>query len=75
MQGDGRINKAQYDEIVEAVSKSWVIWKPVLYVIPRAPIEAAGRLTGVPYGSRAAYGPEYQISDLTVDEFDMIEIG
>jgi hypothetical protein len=70
----GKINQFQHDEIV-AVTKtgSWLIWRPVLYVIPRAPIEAAGRLHTVPFKDRAGYGDEYKIWDLDRREFDLIE--
>jgi hypothetical protein len=70
----GEITKPAHDEIVATVkSPSWKIWRPVLFVIPRAPIEAAGRLMSVTQKHRAAYGPELQISDLVLHEFDMIE--
>lgn len=68
------ITKDQHDEIVSAItSKSWKIWRPVLFVIPRHPIESSGRLLTVPHKRRAAYGPELQILDLAAAEFDMIE--
>jgi hypothetical protein len=50
----------------------WKIWRPLLYVIPRAPIEAAGRLQLVPIGRRATYGLEYRIVDLMPEEFDIL---
>jgi hypothetical protein len=69
------VTKDQYDEIIASVrAKSWKIWKPVLYVIPRQPIELAGRLLSVPRDARGAYGPELQILDLRRDEFDIIVI-
>ncbi len=72
---DGSITKLQCDEIIASVrAPSWRIWKPVLYVIPRASIEAAGRLISVPRQDRAGYGPEQQIVDLRSDEFDIIEV-
>jgi hypothetical protein len=72
---EGSITKPQCDEIIASVrARSWIIWKPVLYVIPRAPIEAAGRLISVPRADRAGYGPEQQIIDLRPDEFDIIEL-
>lgn len=71
---DGSINKEQHDEIVSSVrSKSWRIWRPVLYIIAREPIENTGRLKSVAHRKRAAYGPELQIADLLVQEFDIIE--
>ena len=68
------ITQDEHDEIVTTVkAQSWRIWKPQLYVIPRHPIESAGRLIVVPYRERAAYGPELQIRDLAPNEFDIIE--
>jgi len=74
---DASITEEQHDEIIASVrSPSWKIWKPVLYVIPRAPIEATpGRLISVKRPDRASYGPELQIADLKRDEFDIIEWG
>ncbi len=74
--GDGSLTQGEYDEIIASVrAPSWRIWRPVLYVIPSAPIVAAGRVTPVPRRDRAAYGPELQIADLHVHEFDIIELG
>jgi len=71
---DGQITRGDHDEIVAVMTApSWRIWRPVLYIIPRAPIEAAGRRKKVPLSARAAYGPEFQISDLHRSEFDLIE--
>lgn len=70
---DGSLTKAQHDEITAVVgTQSWKIWAPVLYVIPREPIVATNRLSAVPHGTRAGYGPEFQIVDLLSHEFDMI---
>jgi hypothetical protein len=72
---NGEIDESQYQEIVSVLkSSSWKIWRPVLYVIPRAPIESAGRLRSVPHAARAAYGPELQIVDLQPNEFDLIVV-
>jgi hypothetical protein len=72
---DGSLTKDQHDEIVAAVrAKTWTIWRPVLYVIPRNPIEIAGRLVMVPRRDRAGYGSEMQIKDLQPHEFDVIEL-
>ncbi|KVT23033.1 hypothetical protein WK48_23305 [Burkholderia ubonensis] len=69
---DGSLSKDQYDEVVATVkSQSWRIWRPVLFVIPRAPVDA--RIVMVPHRNRAAYGPELQIVDLMPHEFDLIE--
>jgi hypothetical protein len=72
---DRSLTKDQYDEILASIrAPSWRIWRHVLYVIPRAPIVAAGRLTEVRRIDRAGYGPELQIRDLRRDEFDIIEL-
>jgi hypothetical protein len=72
---DHSINQDQYDEIIVSVrSTSWKIWRPRLYVIPRQPIEAAGRVKFVPRTDRAAYGSEFQILDLQPHEFDIIKL-
>lgn len=71
---DGSITREQADEIVSTVkSASWRIWRPVLYLIPKAGVTTGARLKSVPYGRRAAYGPEWQIHDLQIHEFDLIE--
>lgn len=72
---EGSITKDHYDEIIASVrGRTWSIWRPVLYVVPREPIERAGRLFPVPRQARAAYGPELQVRDLRRDEFDIIEL-
>lgn len=71
---DGEINADQYDEIIaSARAVSWRIWKPVLYVIPRAAIDP-GRIKEVRRNDRAGYGPEYQIVDLQAHEFDIVDL-
>lgn len=71
---DGSLTRGQFDEIISVVnSKSWKIWRPILYVIPEEPIKSSGRLITVPHKSRAAVGPELQIADLKPHEFDAIE--
>jgi len=70
------ITKAEHDEILASVrARSWTIWEPVLYVIPRGPIEVAGRLESVVRKERAAYGPEQRVIDLKRHEFDILELG
>jgi hypothetical protein len=72
---NGSIGRDAHDEIVASVrAPSWQIWRPVLYVIPREPIEAAGRMRSVARSDRAGYGPEQQVTDLKRHEFDMIEL-
>jgi hypothetical protein len=69
----GDIDSTQRAEIVALLKPgSWNISRPLLYVIPRMPIEDAGRLHPVPPPHRAAHGPEYQIVDLKSDEFDIL---
>jgi hypothetical protein len=71
---DKSITEAQRAEIVATVdSNSFRIWRPVLYLVPKEPIARSGRLIPVPVARRAAYGPEWQIADLHVSEFDVIE--
>ncbi|WP_315797662.1 hypothetical protein [Bradyrhizobium sp. SZCCHNRI3043] len=68
------ITKPEYDEIVAAATAhSWRIWKPVLYVIPKAGIDP-GRVFEVPRRDRAGYGPEKQIRDLQPHEFDILDL-
>jgi len=47
------------------------VWRPLLYVIPRAIV--ASRLQAVPACRRAGRGDEYVMSDLKGSEFDIIE--
>jgi hypothetical protein len=71
---DKVVNAAQYDEIVaSANTQSWRIWKPVLYVIPKAGIDPS-RVIEVKRKDRAGYGPERQIVDLRSHEFDIIDL-
>lgn len=72
--GSNEITRDQCDEILASVDKnSWRMWRPCLYVIPRANIDAS-RIKTVPQRRRAALGPEQQIFDLMDQEFDRIEI-
>ena len=70
---DGSITQEWHDEIVATVNAtSWIIWRPQIYVIPREPIESAGRLISVSHRARAGYGPELKIEALLSHEFDII---
>jgi hypothetical protein len=72
---DGKITKPDHDEIAwTAKSNTFVVWRPVLYIIPREPIERAGRLLEVEAARRASFAPEWQIRDLCPDEFELIEV-
>lgn len=72
--GEGSISDDQGEEIIAtAGSRSWKIWRPVLYVIPKDRIEPH-RIQSVKLPDRAAYGPELQIADLRPNEFDIIEL-
>jgi hypothetical protein len=70
----GEITKAQSEEIIASVrARSWRIWMPILYVIPRHAIDPS-RITEVRRPDRAGYGQEYQIHDLLRNEFDIIDL-
>jgi|SRR5215469_2923349 len=70
----GEITSDQRDEIIVSVrAPSWRIWKPVLYVIPKAGIDPS-RIIEVKRADRAGYGPEYQILDLQPHEFDIVDL-
>jgi hypothetical protein len=70
----GEITTVQKDDIIYLInSADFLLWRPLLYVIPRtAHIEA--RLQHVPMAQRAGVGPEFIIPDLARDEFDIIEL-
>jgi hypothetical protein len=71
----GEITQEQHDEIKAACNQTrWRMRRPLLYVIPRAPVEAAGRLQLVPVNRRAGPGNEFIIPDLAPPEFDIIEL-
>ena len=69
---DGSITNDHCDEIIATVkSPSWKIWRPVLYVIPRADIERAGRLNSIRRPDRAGYGP-VSYTHLTLPTSDLV---
>ena len=69
----GEITSDQKDEIIYMVSNAdFDYWRPLLYVIPRQPVEL--RLNIVPIAERAGFGVEYTISDLQNGEFEIVEI-
>lgn len=69
----GIITPQDKDEILATInSHTWNIWKPLLYIIYRPPIESAGRLIQVNIGARAAYGNEWKIADLDKSEFEIL---
>jgi hypothetical protein len=71
---EGEITDEQYAEIIASIhAPSWRIWKPVLYVIPRASMDPR-RIIEVKRPDRAGYGPEFQIVDLKRHEFDIIDL-
>ncbi len=47
-------------------------WRPLIYITPRILVES--RLKLVPPTNRASLAPEYVITDLRRDEFDIIEL-
>ena len=70
---DGKISQAEKDEIIYWVTTArFDLWKPLLYVIPREPIELQIQI--VPPDKRASFGNEYIISDLERSKFDIIEL-
>ena len=71
---DGSFTDEQAKELRElATRRSFRIWRPLVYIIPRAPLESTGRLQSVPPRQRAGHGPEFRIFDLLTTEFDVIE--
>lgn len=70
----GIIDNDQKNEIIATVNSiSWRIWRPLLYIVYKAPIIASSRLISVPVTSRAGYGGEWRIEDLDDSEFEIIE--
>lgn len=68
----GEITAEQKDEIIFMVDNSkFSNWRPLLYLIPRQPVEA--RLELVTMSRRAGFGKEYIIRDLKRSEFDILE--
>jgi hypothetical protein len=70
---NGRITADDRDDIVTILSMAtFAEWKPLIYVIPYAPV--ASRVQLVPRARRASLEPEYIIPDLVTGEFDIIEL-
>ena len=68
----GSITDSEKQEIIWLAKNSPLIdFRPLIYVIPWQPIVTRAQL--VPPNKRAGLGPEYIISDLTGDEFHIIE--
>jgi hypothetical protein len=68
----GTLTEDARDEIVAMVNASQLAdWRPLIYVIPYAPVAARAEL--VPRPKRASHEPEYIIRDLEIAEFDIIE--
>jgi len=74
-EADGEIDAFAKNEIIFMVDNPAYFkhWRPLLYVIPRAPI-APSRIIPVPAAKCASLGNEYIISNLRRDEFDLIEL-
>lgn len=69
----GEISTDDKEDIVYMVDNaSFDDWRPLLYIIPTAPLEL--RIKVVPAHKRASFGPEYIITDLKRSEFDIIEL-
>lgn len=70
----GEIGQDQFDEIIASVNaRSWRIWKPMLYIIPKNGLDP-NRVVEIQRRDRAGYGPEYQICDLERHEFDIVDL-
>ena len=68
----GEIQDNQRDEILYMLKNAdFGDWQPLLYVIPRPPVEA--RLQVVPIDRRASFEEEYIIENLAGSEFDILE--
>ncbi len=68
----GEITPEARAEIVYLVTlDDFELWRPVLYLIPRAPV--ALRLQPVAPEQRAGAGPEFIIGDLAATEFETVE--
>jgi hypothetical protein len=69
----GEITKEEKTDIIYRVDHApFEQWRPLLFVIPRGPVEHRLRL--VPIKERAGFGPEYIIPDLIKSEFAIVEI-
>ena len=69
---DGLIDDGAKNEILAMVKLAQPLdWRPLIYVIPFAPVEA--RVGLVPRDRRASHEPEYIIPDLADGEFNLIE--
>ena len=70
----GRITMEQKNEIIAQVNlNSWSIWQPQLYIICRSLVDVKERLILVPAKKRASTAEEWQILDLDVAEFEIIQ--
>jgi len=68
----GEISESDRVDILYKVNKGpFDYWRPLIYVIPRQPIEA--RLERVSADQCAGLGPEFIVRDLRGNEFDIIE--
>lgn len=69
----GEIQPEDKEDIIFKIdTASLEEWSPLIYVIPRAPVQ--DRLQLVRMKERGAFGNEYIISDLHRSEFDVIEL-
>ena len=69
----GKIDATARDEIIYITeSAPFELWRPLIYVIPRPPVES--RLQSVHPSKRAGLGAEFIIADLQRSEFDLIEL-
>jgi hypothetical protein len=67
----GRLDAKAEQEIIFLIDRADIgKWRPLLYVISRAAVEA--RLEEVPMAERASPEMEYRIRDLRMPEFDVV---
>jgi hypothetical protein len=70
---NGEMTASDRDDLIHMVTNAdFSLWRPILYIILRTPVEA--RLQVVPPHKRASHGPEYIIDDLTRSEFELVEL-
>jgi hypothetical protein len=70
----GEISDAAADEILAILNGADIsIWRPNLYIVPKAAINPAARVCLVPIAERAGLGDEFIIRDLRAEEFDRVE--
>jgi hypothetical protein len=71
---DGSMNTSDRDELVYMLEHAEMkYWRPMLYLIPRTSVDPV-RLEPVHPAKRAGLGPEFIITDLCSNEFELLEL-